>query len=78
MGIGMLEVGVILLVAFLVMGPIKSIGMARTAGRLIRSFRSTLSDIAAAVDLEGDESTPRRTTRQPPDSAEPTPPRDEQ
>ena len=78
MGVGMLEFGVIFLVTFLVLGPSKSIEMARTAGRLIRSLRQTLSDMAAAVDLDKDEGSTRGDTAPPPpDPGEAPTPRDQ-
>ena len=52
MGMGVMEMAVILLVAFLVLGPGKSIDMARTAGRLVRDLRRSFAEIAAAVDIE--------------------------
>jgi Sec-independent protein translocase protein TatA len=55
MGIGLLEMGVIFLITFLVVGPNKTIDMARTAGRLMHSLRQTLNEITAAIDLNIDE-----------------------
>jgi hypothetical protein len=52
MGMGLLEMGVILLVAFLVLGPSKTIETARTVGKVMRDLRRTFADITAAVDLE--------------------------
>ena len=52
MGVGLLEIVVILLVAFLVLGPNRSIGMARTAGRLIHTLRRNFNDLAEAINLE--------------------------
>ena len=52
MGMGVMEMAVILLVAFLVLGPSKSIDMARTAGKMVRDLRRSFAEIAAAVDLE--------------------------
>ena len=52
MGMGVMEMAVILLVAFLVLGPSKSIDMARSAGKLVRDLRRSFADIAAAVDLD--------------------------
>ncbi len=52
MGMGVMEMAVIFLVAFLVLGPSKSIDMARTAGRMVRDLRRSFADIAASVDLE--------------------------
>ena len=55
MGVGLPEVAVIMLVAFLVLGPTRSIGMARKAGTLIRDLRRSFSEVAAAVSLEQEE-----------------------
>ena len=51
MGMGIMELAVIFLVSFLVLGPSKSIDMARTAGKVIRDLRSAMSDLTSAVDL---------------------------
>jgi sec-independent protein translocase protein TatA len=61
MGMGMPEILVILVIAFLALGPGKSIEMARTAGRVMRDLRRTFNEIAAAVTLEDvDDASPRR------------------
>ena len=52
MGIGMAELAVILLVAFLVLGPSRSISMARTAGQLLSNLRRTFNEVTAAVSQE--------------------------
>ena len=39
MGMGIMELAVIFLVSFLVLGPSKSIDMARTAGKVLRDLR---------------------------------------
>ena len=52
MGMGIMEIAVIFLVSFLVLGPSKSIDMARTAGKVIRDLRSAMSDLTSAVDLD--------------------------
>ena len=60
MGIGLLELGVILLVAFLVLGPNRSISMARSTGKLLIDLRRTFSEVAAAASIEQSEAaTPR-------------------
>lgn len=53
MGMGILEISVIFLVAFLVMGPAKTIEMARTTGRVLRDVRKVFNEMAASVDLGG-------------------------
>ena len=52
MGMGIMELAVIFLVSFLVLGPSKSIDMARTAGKVIRDLRSAMSNLTSAVDLD--------------------------
>ena len=52
-GVGIMELAIIFLVAFLVMGPLKTIEMARSAGKLIGDLRRTVNDISAAADLSG-------------------------
>ena len=52
MGMGIMELAVIFMVSFLVLGPSKSIDMARTAGKVIRDLRSAMSDLTSAVDLD--------------------------
>ena len=52
MGIGLLEMLVILLVAFLALGPSRSISMARTAGKVMNDLRSTFNDVAAAAGMD--------------------------
>ena len=71
LGMGPMEVAVILLVAFLVLGPGKSIDLARSAGKTFRDLRNTFSDVAKAVDLTEDEPPPaRRSGPPPPDGQE--------
>ena len=50
-GVGFLELAVIFLIAFLVMGPAKAIEMARTAGKLIGDVRRTVNEMTVAADL---------------------------
>ena len=70
MGIGLPEIGVILLVAFLVLGPNRSISMARTAGKLLGDLRRTFSEVADAVSLEQREAAPPRWESPPPSHGE--------
>ena len=68
MGMGVMEMAVVLLVAFLVLGPSKSIDMARTAGRLVRDIRRSMAEIADSVDLENlDQPPSSRKDRNAPD-----------
>ena len=52
MGMGLPEMAVVLLIAFLVLGPGKSIDMARSVGKIVGELRRSFSDLAAAVRLE--------------------------
>jgi sec-independent protein translocase protein TatA len=71
-GMGLPEMLVILLIAFLALGPSKSIEMARTTGKMLRDLRRTFNEVAAAVNLDDDESSPRR-----PAGPKPSEPRDD-
>lgn len=59
-GIGGLELLVILLVAFVALGPGKTIEVARTIGRVVREARSTFADIMDAASLSDDDVGGRR------------------
>ena len=52
MGMGLPEMAVVLLIAFLVLGPGKSIEMARTVGKIVGELRRSFSELTAAVTLE--------------------------
>ena len=58
MGMGIMELAVVFLVAFLVLGPSKSIDMARTVGKVVRDLRRTMADLSSAVDLDLDRPAP--------------------
>ncbi len=73
-GVGFLELTVIFLVAFLVMGPGKSIEMARTAGKLLGDLRRTLNEMTAAANLNPENPPPARPPATPQPSPEPPPP----
>ncbi len=73
-GIGFLELAVIFLVAFLVMGPSKTIEMARTAGKLIGEVRRSANEMTAAADLTGLDKPAASPTRSEPAPTEPPPP----
>ncbi len=55
LGIGMPEMAVIMVVAFLALGPSKSIDMARTASKIVRDLRRTFNEITAAVTLDDED-----------------------
>lgn len=79
-GIGTLELVVILLVAFIALGPGKTIEVARTIGRMTREARRTFTDIMDAASVSDDDAIPRPRQRQPdaarPSAAPSTPPAD--
>ena len=52
MRMGLAELAVIMVVAFLVLGPNRTINVARTAGKVLADLRRTFSEVAAAVSLE--------------------------
>ena len=55
MGMGVMELGVVLVIAFLVLGPSRSIDMARSAGKLIGDLRRSFNDVMEAVNLEQEQ-----------------------
>ena len=75
MGIGLAEAGVILLVAFLVLGPNRSIEMARTAGKVFGELRRSFTEVAAAVSQEQGENPTALRRKPPPPEAGDEPPR---
>lgn len=65
-GVGMMELAVIFLIAFLVMGPAKAIEMARTAGKLIGDVKRSVNEMTAAADLtEQQRPAPTQAAEQP-------------
>ena len=52
MGIGAMELVVILLVAFLVVGPGRSIEMARRTGKVLGDLRRSFTDVTDAITVE--------------------------
>jgi Sec-independent protein translocase protein TatA len=52
MGIGIMELAVILLVGFLVLGPGRSIDMARRTGKVIGDLRRTFAEVTDAISTE--------------------------
>ena len=83
-GIGGLELLVILLVAFVALGPGKTVEVARTLGRMAREARRTFTDIMDAASLNDNDIGERRdqsgsnagsrTPAQPPTDPLPMPP----
>ena len=80
LGMGMPELAVIFLVAFLALGPSKSIEMARTTGRVLGDLRRTFNEVIAATTLDAEDrnssdpkttgSTPTRSGSKPKDTAD--------
>jgi Sec-independent protein translocase protein TatA len=52
MGIGIMELGVILLVGFLVLGPGRSIDMARRTAKVLGDLRRTFNEVTEAISTE--------------------------
>ncbi len=52
MGMGIPELGVIFLVAFLVLGPGRAIDMARSAGKIMGDLRRSFADVTSAMTVE--------------------------
>ena len=55
LGMGMTELAVIFLVAFLALGPAKSIEMARTTGKVLGDLRRTFNEVIAATTLDAED-----------------------
>ena len=55
MGMGIPELGVILLVAFLVLGPNRAINTARNVGRILGDLRRSFGDVTNAMTVESME-----------------------
>ena len=72
MGMGIPEVGMILLVAFLVLGPGRSIEMARSVGKMLGDLRRSFNEVTRAVSVEADQFGTTQVRRQEP-PAEPPP-----
>ena len=52
LGIGILEILLVLVVAMVVLGPGRTINMARTAGKALAEVRRAMADLSRAVELE--------------------------
>ena len=55
MGMGIPELGVILLVAFLVLGPHRAVNTARNVGKVLGDLRRSFSDVTNAMTVESME-----------------------
>ena len=61
MGIGMLEIIMILVVAMVVLGPGRTVNMARGAGKMLGEVRRAMGDLSKALEDEDlDHGTGRR------------------
>lgn len=52
MGMGLMELAVVFLVAFLVLGPGRSIDMARRTGKVLGDLRRSFSEVTDAISAE--------------------------
>ncbi len=52
LGVGVMELVVVLVVALVVLGPAKTVGMARGAGKWLGEVRRALGDLSQAVEEE--------------------------
>ena len=67
-GVGLPEMAVIFLVAFLVLGPARAIGMARTAGKVLGDLKRTFNEVAAAAASMEQRDQPANRWSSPPES----------
>ena len=74
LGVGMLEILVILLIAMLVLGPAKSIKMATGAGKMLGQVRRAMMELSQAVEAEEREIEQGRGHRDKPNIESSTPP----
>ena len=56
-GIGILELFIILAVALLVVGPARTISMAKTAGKMMGEVRRAMGDLTDSIEEESRQST---------------------
>ena len=71
MGMGIPELGVIFLVAFLVLGPGRAIDMARSAGKIMGDLRRSFGDVTSAMTVESmDQHAPTQNQESTPTSEE--------
>ncbi len=73
-GIGTLELLVILAVAFIALGPGKTVEVARTIGKMAREARRTFTDIMDATSVDERADRPRENPAQPPPPSPPSDP----
>ena len=77
MGMGLVELGVIFVVALLVLGPARALDMARTTGRLFRELRRSIADLNTAIDLDRPDTRDRTNPPEPPSAPSSTQPDEE-
>ena len=78
LGMGLPEMAAIFLVAFLALGPSRSIDMARTTGKALGDLRRTFNEVISATTLDAEEPTASgsgsaRSDPKPGDSSEDSP-----
>ena len=73
MGMGIPELGVILLVAFLVLGPGRAIDMARSAGKIMGDLRRSFGEVTSAMTVESMEQNSSGQSQESGAQAEPPP-----
>ncbi len=52
LGIGALEILMILVIALIVLGPARTMGLARDAGKMFSGMRRAMSELSQAVEAE--------------------------
>ena len=72
-GMGWMEILVVLVLALVVLGPERMVGVARSAGRVLRELRQTTEDVAhnLSLDEEPQESDGHYSHSAPPSPASP-------
>ncbi len=73
MGMGIPELGVIMLVAFLVLGPGRAIDMARSAGKIMGDLRRSFGEVTSAMTVESMDQNSSGQSKQSGAQAEPPP-----
>ena len=58
-GIGSLEIIIILVVAFLVLGPTRLVGVARGLGKIVRELRNATGQMTRIMEEEDQERPPK-------------------
>lgn len=72
-GIGLIELVVIMAIALIVLGPAKTMGMAKDAGKMLGEMRRSLGDLSKTINEEaaqmgtGDDDEPGVPSKDPPE-----------